>query len=309
MEITLEEIKEKFDQLPEDLQWAIMGAEVDDKIQRIGTLYELNSEQTSQLALETYMVLMGVTPIEEFEKSIEGSIGLSKDINNAVLREVNDKIIDKVKPELVKFVEKNQISNPSSFLQNSEKLESKLNNLPSTIKGAIDKSNYATALYTISKEHKLNVPQMGILEEAVTGVMRGEMHPDKFGDYLEQNLKLPEEENTNLINEINENIFKPIRENMMLSFDRNTETDTDKNNNNAILKKAGIDLMPQKPEENAEQSTSMEKREEILSKVEHPDNVQKESTNPRDIVPQNNISPKPLLERAENVDPYRMPIE
>lgn len=308
MEITLEEIKENFNQLPEDLQWAIMGAEVDDKIQRIGTLYELNADQTAQLALETYMVLMGVTPLEQFEQSIQSSIGLPKDINNAILKEVNEKIINNVKPELVKFVEKSQLSKSSPFLQNTEKLESRLNILPSSVQGAIDKSNYAAALYTISKEHKFNVPQMGTLEEAVTGVMTGKMHPDKFGDYLQQNLKLSIEENTNLVNEINENIFKPIRENMMLSLDRNTETDTEKNSNDAILKKAGIELGPQN-KDTADQIPTMEEREEILSKVEHPDSIQKESTNQIDAVPQKTSNTKPLLERVENIDPYRMPIE
>jgi hypothetical protein len=344
-ENTLKIIKDKFDSLPESIQELIMSAQYQDALSAISRKYQLSFEQTSILERETTLVLMGLSPVISFENSLKEELRFENlrisqifiDINNQIFSNVetllklmytpegeepelddvegsiispysNEKTLENISAIPTKPAEVTYPYMQEEVLSTKGESNSKLKGLSPEIQNAIDKSDYASALYTISQQHKLNVPQMGILEEAVTGVMVGKVHPDKFEGYLQQNLKLSTEENTNLVNEINETIFKPIRDNMMVSFDRRKETDTEKSDNDAILKKAGIELGPQAKEESINQIPKIEEREEILSKVEHPDNVQKIVFVQTDKIPQKpTITPSPTP--APGVDPYRMPIE
>lgn len=102
MEITLEEIKKKFETLPEDLKWAIMGAKVDDNIIEIGNIEHLNVEQMGQLSLETHMVMLGFMHPDEFESSVQASLGLPTEKTHALVTAVNEKILRKIREKMMK---------------------------------------------------------------------------------------------------------------------------------------------------------------------------------------------------------------
>ncbi len=97
MEITLEEIQKKFESLPENLKWAIMGANIDDKIIEIGQAQGLNVEQMGQLSLETHMVIFGFTKPEKFEESLRGSLKLPEEKTRAIVTAVNEKILKEIR--------------------------------------------------------------------------------------------------------------------------------------------------------------------------------------------------------------------
>lgn len=100
MEITLEEIQKKFENLPEDLKWAIMAANVDDNIISIGQSQGLNVEQMGQLSLETHMVMFGFTHPDKFEQSIKASMKLSDEKTRALANAVNEKILKEIKENM-----------------------------------------------------------------------------------------------------------------------------------------------------------------------------------------------------------------
>src|SRR3989344_2084050 len=105
MEITLEEIQKKFESLPEDLKWAIMGAKVDDNIIEIGQKENLNVEQMGQLSLETNMVMLGFTHPNDFEKSVKASTGLGDDKIRTLVNAANEKILKEIRNILMKTQE------------------------------------------------------------------------------------------------------------------------------------------------------------------------------------------------------------
>jgi len=105
MEITLEEIQKKFENLPEDLKWAIMAANVDDKIIEIGQANGLNVEQIGQLSLETHMVMFGFTHPDKFERSVEGSLGLPDEKIKSIVNAVNEKILKEIRKQMMKSTE------------------------------------------------------------------------------------------------------------------------------------------------------------------------------------------------------------
>ena len=93
MEITLEEIQKKFEGLPEDLKWAIIAANVDDKVIDIGQANGLNVEQMGQLSLETHMVMFGFTHPNKFAESVKASLGLPEEKIKVIVNAVNEKIL------------------------------------------------------------------------------------------------------------------------------------------------------------------------------------------------------------------------
>lgn len=101
MEITINQMQEKFKSLPEETRWAIMAANVDDKIIDIGQKNNLTVKQMSQLALETQAVMLGFLPPEEFESSIKISLGLSPELNKMVVESVNKDILSEIRHKLM----------------------------------------------------------------------------------------------------------------------------------------------------------------------------------------------------------------
>ena len=100
MEITLEEIQKKFESLPENLKWAIMGANVDDTIIDIAQGQGLNVEQMGQLSLETYMEMFGFTHPDKFEDSVQKSMQLSAEKTHIIVEEINEQIFKKIREKM-----------------------------------------------------------------------------------------------------------------------------------------------------------------------------------------------------------------
>lgn len=100
MEITIEEIQKKFEELPEDIKWAIMEADVENKILEIGKKEELNVSQMGQLALEVNTAMLGFYPIEKFEDSLKVSMKLSDDKTKMIVEDVNNMILKTIREKM-----------------------------------------------------------------------------------------------------------------------------------------------------------------------------------------------------------------
>ncbi len=103
MELSIEDIQNKFEKLPEDLKWAIMGARIDEKLVQIGQKFNLNIRQLGQLSLETHAVMLGFMHPDDFEHSINKSLGLSEDKIKEISDEINLKILKDVKDRLIEY--------------------------------------------------------------------------------------------------------------------------------------------------------------------------------------------------------------
>ncbi|MEK7572746.1 MAG: hypothetical protein AAB493_02750 [Patescibacteria group bacterium] len=137
MEITTEEIQKKFESLPEDLKWAIMAVNVDEKVTEIGKTYGLNIEQLGQLSLETHMVILDYTHPEKFEESLKASLNLPDEKNREIVMNINDKILREIKENLmsksgktddkkneeIPQMEESKLKQKEKFLNKEEKTE------------------------------------------------------------------------------------------------------------------------------------------------------------------------------------------
>ena len=121
LEITIDEIQKKFESLPEDLKWAIMGAKVDENITVIGQESGLNVEQMGQLSLETHMVMFGFTHPDNFEESLKASLNLPDEKIKMIVNMVNEKILKKIREKLINLSEgKNDADNEAEDLDETE---------------------------------------------------------------------------------------------------------------------------------------------------------------------------------------------
>jgi hypothetical protein len=103
MELSIEDIQNKFEKLPEDLKWAIMGAKIDEKLMQIGQAHGLNIRQIGQLSLETHAVMLGFVHPDAFGSSVQASLGLPEDKVKLITQNVNEQIIKGVRERLVEL--------------------------------------------------------------------------------------------------------------------------------------------------------------------------------------------------------------
>ena len=116
MQITLEEIQKKFESLPEDLKWAIMAANVDEKITQIGKDNNLTVEQMGQLSLETHMVMFGFTHPDKFEASVKASLQLPDEKNKTIVNKINETILKDIREKLMSLYGKQEEKNNDEIL-------------------------------------------------------------------------------------------------------------------------------------------------------------------------------------------------
>ena len=220
-------IVERFTSLPGRIQEVILSDFYQETLEEVGKQYQLNLEQLGILERETTLVMMGLTPVIEFEAELTRELNVNKQKVSQIIETVNEKIFSGVR-DLLEIMspsinedsgtikaEKNNPKPQNKSVGSSEgELDERFSGLSDGIKQIIIKSGYYTKLYAIAETNKLTVPQMGTLEEVTTGVVTDTIHPEEFEKRLIKNLGLPEGIVRKIINEINTTILKPIREQM-----------------------------------------------------------------------------------------------
>ncbi len=260
------ELQEKialfYSKLPPNAQTLFSSMNWLENLRKISVKYGLNDKQIETLGTETTLVLLGIIHLVEYEEKLTSELGLSTDSTDKMLVEIEDTILRSVRPQLVEAFEANKKSETEEGSQIKPIMDPRFEKLPEEIEKIVEESNYQATLYSIAKEYNLNVTQMGVLEKAVTDLIAGGIEPDKFEDYIENNLRLPVETARKLVNDINEKIFKKIREELIKNTERKISAKSpemptfmdvkipvkEMKNDTAILNKAGIEIV-ERPEE------------------------------------------------------------
>ena len=95
-----EQLNNLFDQLPEELQETIFSLDTSENILNVCRTYGLLSEEVGQISECVGQVLMGLLPPSDFQKEIQGRVGIPEVLAGAVTREINRFIFYPVKPSL-----------------------------------------------------------------------------------------------------------------------------------------------------------------------------------------------------------------
>lgn len=101
MEITTQQIQEKFGTLPEKIQLAIIDAKVDEHIMEIGAENKITIEQMGELSLATHMVILGFVMPDKFEPLVQELLKIPKEKVQKLVNEVNENIIKKIRGNMM----------------------------------------------------------------------------------------------------------------------------------------------------------------------------------------------------------------
>ncbi|MFA6000050.1 MAG: hypothetical protein WC783_03690 [Candidatus Paceibacterota bacterium] len=211
-------------------------------LKKIADKYSLDSKQVETLSTETTLMLLGVVHTEEYEKVLYGELGLPKEIVAKILGEVNTSILQGIREELNDVYQKNTNELEKAQDKKYEEMDKRFQTLPKDIQDVVGQIGYHDSLYKIFEENKLNIEQMGILENTVMDVLLGNIRVEKFKDALKANLGLEEEKIQKIVATVNEKIFKEVKNKVISAGRTEKEEVINTEEDDKIMKSAGIEI-------------------------------------------------------------------
>lgn len=201
-----------YNKLPKNLQDFFADMNWLNTLQEINTKYNLSPEQVETLSTETTLALLDIVPMEDYVKILEQELKIPDDKKDEFFSELNEKIFKDIGYELEDTFIKNTNELAEEKYNGEKKLDERFAGLPKEVQDAIARSGWREKLYKISQDHKLNIEQMGIVEDITTKMITGNIHSDQYESALNEKLGTTSEEVGKIVNEVNENILKSIRE-------------------------------------------------------------------------------------------------
>ena len=101
-------IKERYAQLPPDLQRAIKSADLAEKFARIADKHSLHIDQNGSLQTETILVMLGLEPASDYVGNLEKELNISGREAQAIAEDVNTEILNAIKSSLRTLEEKEE---------------------------------------------------------------------------------------------------------------------------------------------------------------------------------------------------------
>ena len=142
--LTQQQLREIYAKLPEDLKDAIFSVNSADVIMSIGKKYNLTINKMGELADETGLVMLGLTPPNNFISNLNGRLEVDAEVAKKIAEEINSEIFSKIRESLKKihgtteagWVAESEIhQGKEEILKEIEKNDEAINNAPEIIKG------------------------------------------------------------------------------------------------------------------------------------------------------------------------------
>lgn len=97
-----EQLQQKYDSLPENLRKAIDSSEIGLAVQEIGESNNLMLDQVDELSKEVGYVMLGLVLTSDFAKRLEKVLRVDSAEAQKIAVEVNEKVFDQIRSELMK---------------------------------------------------------------------------------------------------------------------------------------------------------------------------------------------------------------
>lgn len=210
MEITQEKIKEKFESLPEDVKQAISSIETTNIIIGIGDENKIQIDEIGELVDETGLVMLGFTKPNDFVGNVRSRLNISNDLAEKIAKEINDKVLLRIRESLKKISEPVQVKEPIEIPKNYNSLKS--NQEKSTQNEFISEEEWLNPLNHSKKIDKEQIEQTEQHEELEREkVLKDIEEPENIIEKTQEIIERPENSLTKpKENEIIENKLKGI---------------------------------------------------------------------------------------------------
>jgi hypothetical protein len=207
-------IVERFDNLQPEIQAVIMDPNYEKQVVDIAQKYNLSKEQTSDLEINTTLVLLGNTHPDEYSKELTEDLKLAPVVVKQIVDDINQTVLKNILG-MIKQNFKEDDEKEAAVTRTSElKLDPKFSTLPKELQDAIAQSDYQKKLYDIGTKYKLQVEKMGKFEEQTVKFIRGSISGSQYENNLALELEFEAGKARELATEVNESIMKNIRESM-----------------------------------------------------------------------------------------------
>ena len=101
MEISQEQLKEKYNKLPEDVKSAIFSVGVEKILTEIGEKYALHVDKIGELMEEVDLVMLGITNPKNFIRNLYSRFDVAdKEQVRHIAHEVNERVFQKIRESL-----------------------------------------------------------------------------------------------------------------------------------------------------------------------------------------------------------------
>ncbi|MEK7607468.1 MAG: hypothetical protein AAB484_00885 [Patescibacteria group bacterium] len=116
-------IKERYQLLPVDTKRALKSIPLSEIMEKIAEENGLHIDQSGDLYTETLLVLLGIEPIENFEKNIKNNLKIDAVVAHVVTQNINDKVSLAIRENLKEMAPTEKESFENSSMLNSDSRE------------------------------------------------------------------------------------------------------------------------------------------------------------------------------------------
>ncbi len=109
------ELKTRFELLPTELQTVILSSDYQMKLFEIAKKHKLTYEKLGQLELETTMVLLGMTPPDEYKADISDQLNLKGAELDELVGEINQDVFSPIREKLMGIYTKEEVELGEKF--------------------------------------------------------------------------------------------------------------------------------------------------------------------------------------------------
>lgn len=102
MQYQFPELKEKFQNLPEDIQDAISSVSVGNTMEDVGEKHHLHLDQINELYDETGLVMLGLTHPKDYIKNLQNRLVIDFDFAKKIAADINEQIFRPIRESLKK---------------------------------------------------------------------------------------------------------------------------------------------------------------------------------------------------------------
>jgi len=103
MKIEIEELNKAYDRLSEGIKEVYDAEETALILLNIGKKYNLHVDQTGELATVFHAVILGLIKISDLIPELKKNVGVSDDVANLIVYDLNQQIFSKIRQEMQKI--------------------------------------------------------------------------------------------------------------------------------------------------------------------------------------------------------------
>ncbi len=123
-------IKDRYKELPEDIQQAIKSNDLASKFNAIAEKYNLHVDQNGALQTETILVMLGLEPTENYLDNVQKALEIPRNIALSITEDINNEILNNIRTSL-RTLQEQEVESEVIFIPTMPQSKSEIPNLTS----------------------------------------------------------------------------------------------------------------------------------------------------------------------------------